>query len=81
MSGRERYAKTLAFAAEKHAGQYRIGGLPYIAHPVAVAELLREQGYNTDYQITGLLHDLLEDTDATVSEIELLGSPKIADAV
>ncbi len=81
MSDRERYAKALAFATEKHDGQYRIGGLPYITHPVAVAELLRDQGYNTDYQIAGLFHDLLEDTDATVSEIELLGSPEIADAV
>ena len=81
MSDQERYAKALAFAAEKHNGQYRIGGLPYITHPVAVAEILRAQGYDTDYQIAGLFHDLLEDTDAAVSEIEMLGSLKIADAV
>lgn len=81
MSDRERYEKALAFATKKHGGQYRIGGLPYITHPVAVAELLRDQGYNIDYQIAGLFHDLLEDTDATISEIEALGSPEIADAV
>lgn len=81
MSDRERYEKALAFATEKHKGQYRIGGLPYITHPIAVAEILREQRYNTDYQITGLFHDLLEDTNATVSEIELLGGHEIADAV
>ncbi len=81
MSEQERYAKALAFATEKHSGQFRIGGLPYITHPVAVAELLRNQGYNTDYQIAGLFHDLLEDTDATVSEIEALGGSDVADAV
>ncbi len=81
MSDSERYARALAFATEKHEGQYRIGGLPYITHPVAVAEILREQGFDTDYQIAGLFHDLLEDTDATVSEIESLGNPKITDAV
>lgn len=81
MSDKQRYEKALAFARKKHEGQYRIGGLPYITHPVAVAELLREGGYDTDYQIAGLFHDLLEDTDATVPELEALGSPEIAEAV
>ncbi len=81
MTSQEQYAKALAFATKKHDGQYRIGGLPYITHPVAVAGILREQGYDTDYQIAGLFHDLLEDTDATVSEIKAIGSPQIADAV
>lgn len=75
------YAKALAFATEKHKGQFRIGGLPYITHPVAVAQLLREQGYDETYQIAGLFHDLLEDTDATLSEIEALGGRQVADAV
>lgn len=81
MTSQEQYAKALAFATKKHDGQYRIGGLPYITHPIAVAGILREQGYDTDYQIAGLFHDLLEDTDATVSEIKSIGSPQIADAV
>ena len=81
MSDEERYAKALAFAAKKHEGQYRVGGLPYITHPVAVANDLRAHGYGIDYQITGLFHDLLEDTDATVSEITALGGDAVADAV
>ena len=80
-SDKERYEKALAFATEKHSGQFRVGGLPYITHPVAVAELLRDKGYDTDYQIAGLFHDLLEDTDATLDEIRALGGEKVADAV
>ena len=77
----ERYDKALAFATEKHAGQFRIGGAPYITHPMAVAELLRQQGYGTDYQIAGLFHDLLEDTDATEQEIGALGGHQVLRAV
>ena len=53
----------LTLAAEKHNGQFRIGGQPYITHPVAVAQLVRDRGYGADYQIAALFHDLLEDTD------------------
>ena len=77
----DRYHKALAFATEKHQGQYRIGGLPYITHPMAVAEFLREDGYSEDYQIAGLFHDLLEDTDATEQEIEALGGKEVLKAV
>lgn len=77
----EQYEKALAFAEEKHKGQYRIGGLPYISHPIAVAEKLKKAGYDTDYQIAGLFHDLLEDTDATEEEIEALAGPEVLDAV
>jgi guanosine-3',5'-bis(diphosphate) 3'-pyrophosphohydrolase len=81
MNDEERYAKALTFAAKKHEGQNRIGGLPYITHPVAVARMLREQGYGIDYQITGLFHDLLEDTDADIAEITALGGKDVAEAV
>lgn len=77
----EKYEKALAYATAMHAGQMRIGGEPYITHPVAVAELLKEQGYGLDYQIAGLFHDLLEDTDATEEAISELGSPRILKTV
>jgi len=77
----ERFEDALRFAANKHEGQERIGGEPYISHPVAVAELLREEGYDEEYQIAGLFHDLLEDTDATCDEIAAYGSPEILEAV
>ena len=77
----ERYNKAHSFAAKKHSGQFRIGGLPYITHPESVAEILRENGFDEDYQIAGLFHDLLEDTDAKESEIEELGGKAVLKAV
>lgn len=76
-----RYENALSFATVKHDGQFRIGGLPYISHPVAVAEILREQGYDEDYQIAGLFHDLLEDTDASEEEILSFGGENVLEAV
>lgn len=81
MAQSEKYKKALAFATKKHTGQIRIGGLPYISHPVAVAELLEKNGYGEDYLITALFHDLLEDTDATEDEILALGGPDVLAAV
>lgn len=81
MSDTERYEKALAYASKKHEGQYRIGGLPYITHPIAVAKIVREKGGDTDAVITALFHDLLEDTDATDEEILSLGNEKILHSV
>ena len=76
-----RYDEALAFATKKHSGQMRIGGLPYITHPIAVSDIVREKGYGIDYIITGLFHDLLEDTDATEEEIEQIGGKDVLEAV
>ncbi len=76
-----RFEKALAFATEKHQGQTRKGGEPYIMHPVAVAQLLKEQDCDEDTQICGLFHDLLEDTDATEEEICQYGNEAILEAV
>ncbi|MBQ7338803.1 MAG: bifunctional (p)ppGpp synthetase/guanosine-3',5'-bis(diphosphate) 3'-pyrophosphohydrolase [Clostridia bacterium] len=77
----KRYCEALAFAEKKHAGQFRVGGDPYITHPVAVAEIVRGWGYGTSYQIAALFHDLLEDTDATEQEICAIGGRRVARAV
>lgn len=77
----KKYNDALKFATEKHKGQFRKGGLPYITHPVAVAEKLRGLGYGADYVVTGLFHDLLEDTDATEKEIEEIGGKAVLTAV
>lgn len=77
----ERYAAAYEYAARKHEGQYRKGGEPYITHPAAAAEILRSLGYNEDYQITALFHDLLEDTDAAEQEIEAIGGKDVLKAV
>jgi len=81
MINSERFKKAMEFTVKKHEGQKRIGGEPYSSHPIAVAKLLREAGYDEDYQIAGLFHDLLEDTDATEDELLRFGSPEILEAV
>ena len=81
MEEKERYEKALAFAQRKHEGQFRIGGDPYITHPMAVAQIVKDEGYGMDYQITALFHDLLEDTDATEEEILEIGGADVLEAV
>ena len=68
------YSKALALASEKHAGQIRRDGSPYIFHPLRVSKVIADAGYNINYQIAGLFHDLLEDTDTTLDEIEIYGA-------
>ena len=67
------YSKALALASEKHAGQIRKDGSPYIFHPLRVSKAIADAGYNINYQIAGLFHDLLEDTDTTLEEIKIYG--------
>ncbi|MGN1104257.1 MAG: HD domain-containing protein [Candidatus Coproplasma sp.] len=81
MIDRERYNHALAFATQKHEGQFRIGGLEYITHPVSVAQIVIEKGGDTDAAIAALFHDLLEDTDATEEEILRFGNRKVLDCV
>ena len=71
----------LEFAKEKHKGQKRIGGDDYITHPIAVSQIVKNQGFDEIYQIAALFHDLLEDTDATEEEILKYGNQKILEAV
>ena len=71
----------LLFAEKKHAGQKRIGGEPYITHPKAVAKIISDKGYGSEYIITALFHDLLEDTDATEQEIMRLGGKRVLNSV
>src|SRR5579883_886078 len=71
--GRINAAYVLAMQA--HGQQYRENGDPYITHPLAVADILASYRLDTDSIITGLLHDVLEDTPVTLAEIvERFGS-------
>jgi GTP diphosphokinase / guanosine-3',5'-bis(diphosphate) 3'-diphosphatase len=58
------------FAYQLHEGQYRKSGEPYIAHPIAVASLLRDLGGDSVTIAAGFLHDVVEDTDVTSEDIE-----------
>ena len=73
--------KAINFAKEKHTGQYSMGGDEYITHPLAVMELVKEKGYDDNYQLCALFHDLLEDTDASENEILKLSNEKVLEAV
>lgn len=73
---------SLLFAKEKHEGQTRIGGKPYISHPIEVASILEKKGFlDAKYIITALFHDLLEDTDASEQEIFFFGGKDVLTAV
>lgn len=58
------------FGYSLHQGQYRASGEPYIAHPVAVAGLLRDLGGSSAMVAAGFLHDVVEDTEISPEELE-----------
>ncbi len=58
-----------AYARDKHCNQKRKDGSPYIIHPLAVAQIVAEMGLDTDAILGALLHDCIEDTDASYDDI------------
>lgn len=69
------------YGQEMHGGQKRHSGEPYFTHPVSVAAILTEQQLDDATIITALLHDTIEDTRSTYSEIEKLFGREIAELV
>lgn len=65
----DKIKKAYDYAADKHAHQLRESGEPYIIHPLSVAKILAELNADADTICAGLLHDVIEDTDATKDEI------------
>ncbi|MBD6618333.1 bifunctional (p)ppGpp synthetase/guanosine-3',5'-bis(diphosphate) 3'-pyrophosphohydrolase [Komarekiella sp. 'clone 1'] len=74
-------ASAFEFAYQLHQGQYRKSGEPYIAHPVAVAGSLRDLGGSPAMIAAGFLHDVVEDTDVTIEEIEERFGPEVRQLV
>ena len=69
-------------AKEAHAGVRRRSGEPYMLHPIAVAQIaVDEIGLGAKSVIAALLHDVVEDTDYTVEDIDHIFGPKIASMV
>jgi (p)ppGpp synthase/HD superfamily hydrolase len=72
----------LDFANQRHAGQTRdIDGLPFVTHPMEVAYLLHDAGYEDEVVAAGVLHDVLEDTDADHDELADRFGQRVADLV
>ena len=70
LSDQERIYNAYLFAKEKHEGQFRKSGDPYICHPLHVAIILAELHVGPDTIIAGLLHDVVEDTDTILDQIK-----------
>ncbi len=61
--------KAYVFSAAAHAGQIRLSGEPYLSHPLEVANILTEMHLDASTIAAGILHDTVEDTKATLEEI------------
>ena len=70
-----------AYGTKMHEGQFRKSGEAYFTHPVAVAAILTEQHLDDATIITALLHDTIEDTKSTYTEVERLFGHEVAELV
>jgi GTP diphosphokinase / guanosine-3',5'-bis(diphosphate) 3'-diphosphatase len=70
--------RAYVYSMKAHGAQKRASGDPYFSHPVEVAGLLAGMRLDTASIVTGLLHDTVEDTVATLDDIEKLFGPEIA---
>ena len=73
--------RAVEYADTKHQNQKRKDGSPYIIHPLAVAEIVAEMGLDIDAILGALLHDCIEDTDASHDDIERLFGQTVAELV
>ncbi len=74
--------KAFNFAKQAHKGVRRLSGEPYIMHPIAVAQIAAEEvGLGSTSISAALLHDVVEDTDYTVEDIENIFGAKVAQIV
>ena len=73
--------RAVDYANKKHALQKRKDGSPYIIHPLAVAQIVTEMGLDQDAILGALLHDCIEDTDASHEDIERIFGQTVAELV
>ncbi len=76
--GMKMVEKAYHFADEAHAGQQRKSGEPFVAHPLEVALILADLRMDADTLCAALLHDTVEDTEATADEVSDEFSPTVA---
>src|SRR5579871_245901 len=77
----ERVREAYEFGAERHEGQKRISGEPYITHPVAVADILADLRLDADTLVAAILHDVIEDTPTAKAEIASIFGQVVAELV
>ena len=78
----KRIRESYEFAKQHHGEQRRKSGELYITHPLAVAQIVAEELHLDSESIeAALLHDVIEDTDATYDDVAKLTSPTVADLV
>ena len=73
--------RAVDYANQKHKVQKRKDGSPYIIHPLAVAQIVAEMGLDCDAILGALLHDCIEDTDASHEDIEKIFGPTVVELV
>ncbi|MDI6715962.1 MAG: HD domain-containing protein, partial [Actinomycetota bacterium] len=66
----EAIRKAYSLARKYHIDQYRMSGEDFISHPLEVANILADLGMDTTTIVAGLLHDVVEDTDVSLDELE-----------
>lgn len=82
MAERDILGEATAFAAKAHAGQVRKGTtLPYIVHPMEAAAICASLTDDVEIIAAAVLHDVVEDTDATQAEVAELFGPRVAQIV
>jgi len=77
----EKLLAAYAFGSKAHKGQVRLSGEPYMSHPMEVAMILTRMKLDPDVLAAALLHDTLEDTDATSDALQELFGPEITNLV
>ncbi len=73
--------KAYQYAAKYHSGQLRASGEPYLSHPLAVAKILADMRMDVVSVVTGLLHDIVEDTIVTASDVQKIFGDEISRCV
>jgi len=83
VDGNDIETRATTFATAKHAGQTRKynPNVPYVTHPLKVAEMLREIRNDSDLVAVALLHDVVEDTDTSLYEIKIHFGKRVASLV
>ena len=74
-------SRAFEFSETAHRGQFRKSGEPYITHPLAVASILSQWRIDAQGLAAALLHDVMEDTSVTKSELEITFGKPVADMV